>query len=422
MATDCGLLARNLYGHPGLVLGIARGGTAIATAFAASSEAESFSVITRQRPTSRGIRGRIRRQLVQLVPNFLRRLYKRLFFTLSVRLTLLLGLHDTPTLDASLATDLTKALLKRGAGTIWVIDDSIDSGGTAAAVLDAVRDQLPNTPVLLYTLTTSIGVRIAEQLNVFAERLDYIEGDISNLTAADVPGRPAARALSGKNDGAQLSAAPRTLYLDVDSVLTRNLLQSSLAALRIALSRNGSPLRAGSLAIGATLCRAGVITSQTMAHRIDAELARMNDADRSVFRDCLVTQLTHDCRWSLVSIASAHHVSGQLVTTAPEIACGALSEALGIPILQAATEEQGPVQWLDADSSAKARTVCADIEQQERAGRQTRVLALGASLQSPSVPAQNVAATDRTGLRTMLAAHSWWTDPAEDTHRSSEER
>lgn len=450
LARHAGSLVRSLHGRPYLVIGIERGGTAIARAFAEGAQATNSILVTSRRPSSRGWRGRARMAIRRATPRALRKIYKRLFFRSLARATRLVT-NGEP-LAASEIDRLAPALAADSSKFIVVVDDAIDSGGTASSVLTAVNGLAPHHRVALFTLTTTSGGRVhADQLNVFADIVEYVEGDIADLArshreSAEWSGRlvfscednewpgqsgPVGQTarLNQLKQRAQREqrAQPerplqRSLYLDLDGTLVPNSFRTAYAVLCRGQFLTGSWRSLLRLATARIARKLRLIHHRALSRVLDREITALDPMQAESFQSRLASKLACDCRWSLATIARSPNVRCGIVTAALAAYAPAIERAFGIPILTG-SGPNADGNWVEVVASHK-------IDAIRRHGSlvsdefDNRTLLMGDTITDAlsvagGIEVAIVPTWDKTGILTLLGAESWWSGKRRSEHQAT---
>ena len=414
LAGRSGGLVRCLYGPPQVVIGIERGGTAIAQTFAERAGALACVLVTRQRASSNGWRGKARQGVQAVVPRFVRRLYKRLFFRSIVRF-----LHrrqraqeEYDLSDQDLAR--LRAVIDPGtAGAIVVVDDAIDSGGTLRHVLSALRDLAPKHRTLVFALTATAGIRVnPQQLNAFANLVDYVEGDLGGLAAAYREKAQWSRPADWSDHEAAQTPRGRRLYLDLDGTIVPDSFASAFATL-MRVQFGAGAFASLSRSIYARLARkARIKTHRALSKHLDAGIRALTPAQNRRFQDELAAALQKDCRWSLLAIAQATHVQSRIVTAALSSYAPAVETAFGLAVLTGSGENPAG-EWVEVDSQAKVNAIHSDLPEAAHGNGHEPVLFVGDTLIDAMATAEGITTSivphwDETGLLTILGAETWW--------------
>ena len=219
VSSRVGALVASLYGRPDLVIGIENGGTAVAAAFSQGANVPCCTLIRHQRWTTTGWRRKTRKIIQHATPIALRRLFRRYFFEFIVAVSKRSEPRVVPT-NHAVQEKLLAVLDRQEHEFIVVVDDAIDSGGTASRVLADLAQIAPRARVMLFTLTSTAGERVTdEQINAFAEILEYEEGDISALASEHRQAVESLRTIQQDSRGSSEQRPLRTLYLDLDGTL-----------------------------------------------------------------------------------------------------------------------------------------------------------------------------------------------------------
>ncbi|MCA8957339.1 MAG: haloacid dehalogenase-like hydrolase [Planctomycetes bacterium] len=410
LATRAGELVACVYGRPDLVVGIQRGGTAVAGAFADGARAGEVALVGTVRQGPRRLAGDVRTRVRDLVPRGLRRLYKRMLFTTVVRATKRLHARGAELQPAD-RSRLRSALTRKSDSFVVVVDDAIDTGSTAAAVLEVIAERPNATRVLLFALTSTAGVVVhPAQLTLFEGIVDYHEGDLGELSEEwrtrlaerrDAPG-------PSKADAAPPTLAKRDLYLDLDGTLVPNSFRSAihtLLALHVERRRFGRWL---GLLAGRVARRLRLTGHGTLLRLVDHQILSLPEADRTRFQERLAARLTGDARAAMVGIAHAPAVRARIVTAALRSYAPAIERAFGIPVLTG-SGRQADGTWRDVTPAAKVAAIRDDTDAVPRnpslliGDTMLEALSSTADLDVAIVPPW-----DRTGLLTVLGATSWW--------------
>ncbi len=403
LASCSGELFAAVYGRPNLVIGVERAGTALTARFATAAGADQSVLIRQQRRSTQGNTGRARRLLARMLPALARRLYKRMLFKPAVRVSRQLQRRLPIVLDDDNRSHLATRMDRQRPQLIVIVDDAIDSGGTVQAILNTLGELSPQSRVAVFTLTTTAGNRVtAHQLNLFADLVDYQEGDLGNL-ADDYRSEAAWQATRPRpveNPGKRL------IYLDLNDTLVPNADGVAARCLRSLLWSRGNLFALGRLA---SQGRQG-----QWLHAVDAAWRRLSPALRKQFVDRLARELASEMRWSLAAVCRAPRVQAKLVTAAPAYYREAVEQALGIDVLVAGTP------------ATRAALIADDVQQTSQDSTVTSTLILGRRLGQgleamPNVVTAPLGPDDATGLQTLLAAKAWWQSARGGTRKSPAE-
>ena len=410
IASRVGALMHKLYGPPKLVVGIERGGTAVAAAFAKASQADSCALIRQQRPTSTGWRGWAREFLQITTPLALRKLYRKLLFKTVIHTSRQIR-PEVLELDEVAKTKLEATVCDIQDGLLVVVGDAIDSGGTAARVLAALGESAPRARVILFTLTSTVGARVADQqINAFADILEYEEGDISELGDAHRESAEWSALPRETSDTVIDEQVMRSLYLDLDGTLVMDSFRCARNTLLKYLFRNHLFWSATRLLTITTIKKLRVIGHRSIKTVVDDLIHSLSPKQNDAFQSLLSKALDQDSRWTLAALSSAPYVRSRIVTAALASYAQAIEEAFGIPVLIASGRGQDGA-WLEVDSQTKVAAIRADFD---AAGlSEAPALFVGDTLMdalstTDGVPIAIVPKWDTTGLLTILAAESWW--------------
>jgi len=410
IATRVGALMHNLYGPPDLVIGIERGGTAVAAAFARSSRAVSCALIRQQRPTSTGWRGWAREFLQITTPLALRKLYRKLLFKTVIHTSRQIR-PEVLEVDDVAKTKLESAACDVDDGLLVVVDDAIDSGGTAARVLATLKELAPRAHIILFTLTSTVGARVADrQINAFADILEYDDGDISELGDAHRETAEWRASPGEQSESHTYEPVIRSLYLDLDGTLVMDSFRCARNTLLRYLMRNRQLWTATRLLSISVIKMLRLIGHHGLKTVVDDLIHGLSPEQNDAFQSLLAKSLDRDSRWTLVALASAPNVRSRIVTAALASYAQAIEEAFEIPALIASGRDQDG-GWLEVDAQTKVAAIRTDHDSDGLGD--TPALFVGDTLMdalstTEGVPIEIVPKWDTTGLLTVLAAESWW--------------
>jgi len=406
-------MVNSLYGRPQLVIGIERGGTAVAAAFAKGADARSCVLIRQPRPTSEGWRGSVRTIIQAVSPLALRTLYRKIFFKAIVRTSNQVG-RQALELAPAAREKLDAALGAQSDGIVFVVDDAIDSGGTASRVLAGLSDLAPRARIVLFSLTSTVGIRVADlQINAFTDILEYHEGDISDLAASYSESAEWRGPVEDPSIQRATAAVGRTLYLDLDGTLVMDSFRCAQHTLLRFLVSRLLPRPATRLFLNSIAKKLRLINHQALKMLIDELILDLTPEQNEAFQALLSTSLASDSRWTLTAIARAPNVRSRIVTAALASYTEAIERALGIPVLIASGRNPDGV-WMEVDSEAKVAAIRADRKQADQLDVPS--LFVGDTIADALASTDGVHITilpkwDATGLLTVLASDSWWRAP-----------
>lgn len=405
-----GALVASLYGRPDLVIGIEHGGTAVAAAFAKGAEVCKCTLIQQHRWTTTGWRGKARRFIQRVTPIKLRKLFRRWFFSFIVSTSKRIQPQVFRT-DRAASEKLMAAVGAHQHEFIVVVDDAIDSGGTALRVLADLGELAPRARIVLFTLTSTVGERVTdEQINAFAEILEYEQGDIGKLAPAHRDAAEFFRPTNVRATDRPENRTCRTLYLDLDGTLVIDSFRSARNTLLRYLVRAGSLRSAARLFVASTAKKLRLINHQQLKILVDGLIRGLSPDQNEVFQSMLAVALNRDSRWTLTTLAKAPKVRSRIVTAALASYSRAIEIALGIPVLIGSGP--GPDgEWVEVDARIKVDAVRSDRQTVDC--KEAPSLFIGDSIVDSlayldGVPVAILPKWDRTGLLTILAANYWW--------------
>ncbi len=403
-AARTGTMVRNLYGKPGLVIGIARSGTAPAKAFAEGADAEQMIVVRLSRPSSHGWRATARQLWANWMPAWGRQLYKKLFFKLSV--TLSENLESSSSLSEEDFVVLREALACCGQAPVIVVDDSIDSGDTVSTLLSTIEQLDANAEVIVFALASTLGRVVSDrQLTLVSGKIaHYMDGDLSHLHEEV--------ALYSVDEGADGYCADdvsnKQLFLDLDGTLTEDSFRDALQTLtQVYWARQKFSALLRLVAMRLTK-KARLINHMVLKKALDNHIGKLEASCQSLFIDELAQRLRTNARPALMAISRAPNIEGHIVTAALASYQEAVEKAFGLPVVcGSGVDEEGVWQEIRSDHKVKA------IELLRKDKEMLPALLLGDTLTDALVFDRTfkvviIPEWDRTGLSTLLALPTWW--------------
>ncbi len=187
-ARRAGSLVARLHGPPDLVIGIRRGGLAVAMAFADGAGAARTAFVTRRAGTRPGTLSTLSRFGRQLVPRRLRQWGKSLLYRRVMVLLMKLQQPGTGSAPFIEEQEQLREWLST-ASSVVVVDDAIDTGVTMRRLVDTIRSAGqsagPHRRIMTFALTSTLGLKVHEpQHHLFEGVVEYVEGDLGLLDEA----------------------------------------------------------------------------------------------------------------------------------------------------------------------------------------------------------------------------------------------
>ncbi|MCA8971328.1 MAG: HAD family hydrolase [Planctomycetes bacterium] len=404
-ARQSGELVEALFGMPDLVIGIERSGRPIARAFAAGSGTENVLFVREQRPVSTGTTGSARNLVRRFVPRGLRRAYKHLFFKSVIALDR--AAHETTRPVSTETMDRLRSALESDRPLLVVLtDDAIDSGRTMLSLVRAIESIDPRHVVIPFALTSTANVRCAPlQLSVFADLVDYVEGDLACLDDE------ATRALLQEFETRHRPGGTRDFtrpdlhaYFDLDGTLVEDSFRDAMHALwpRLQVWHKGRYLLARARR------KLRLSSHKTLKRTIDHWIRALSKEERARFDETLKKRITAHTRGALLAIAQSPRVRARIVTAACASYANVIQSALGIPVSCASgPDEHG--KWREVGPREKALAMRAE----QASKREIPAVLFGDTIidalsAGDGIDARILPTWDRTGMITLLGCASWW--------------
>ena len=403
-ADRTGKMVSNLYGKPGLVIGIARSGTAPAKAFAEGADAKQMISVRLSRPSSHGWRATARQLWTNWVPGWVRQQYKKLFFKLSV--TLSEKVESSSSLSEDDLAVLSEALERCGPGPLIVVDDSIDSGDTVSTLLGIIERLGTRSEVLVFALASTLGRVVSDrQLTLVSGKIaHYMDGDLSLLDEEVTPYLVSENVVDGCAD----EASNKQLFLDLDGTLTEDSFRDALQALTQVYWAQRQFFLLANLVTVRLIKKVRLINHMVLKKTLDRHIGQLDASCQSLFTDELAQRLRKNARPALMAISRAPNVEGHIVTAALTSYRPAIEKAFGLPVVcGSGVDDTGAWQEIRSDHKVKA------IELLRNNKEMLPALLLGDTLTDALVfdttfKVVIIPEWDRTGLSTLLALPTWW--------------